>query len=248
MDLELMDFNWRVEEYRALRAEILANEDYQKNLVIWGTTILAGALGVMFKSECKDFRFILVFLTNLLACSFWLTWAKLTSITESIGTYIWLYHEKVSPMNWELFQRIGTFQTGKENVIDEGLGSGNPAIKGFLGIFSIGATSVPFMVVAFLTLCLLYMSPPDILIWPVKMTSHHLGLVILFRIFSLFLFILTTAFVVLMFAEIRPDKKKDKTGSQLLRCERFRFRDAWYLLKKRWPLFQIYRNEVPNNL
>lgn len=96
--------DWRAEEYKALRAEILANMDYQKNLVIWGTAGLVTVLTLIFKDATAYAGFLLI-LAQLLASALWYTWEALAINTERIGSYIAQAHERFSSCNWELFQR-----------------------------------------------------------------------------------------------------------------------------------------------
>src|SRR6478735_6162424 len=95
-----------LEEFKALRSEILANMDYQKNLVIWGTAGLLTALGIIFKDPTTyQYSGLLLFLTQLIGSGFWYVWEAIAIATERIGTYIALRHEQRSSLNWELFQR-----------------------------------------------------------------------------------------------------------------------------------------------
>lgn len=116
-DQSKLDNSWMIEEYKALRAEILANEDYQKNLLIYGSLVLATAFGFIFRdSALQPHRCILLFLTQILAVGFWHTFERLALSTEEIGTYIDCYLEKYTALNWEIFQRV-TKDTSTSNDV-----------------------------------------------------------------------------------------------------------------------------------
>lgn len=103
----MSDNEWMIEEYKALRAEILANKDYQKNLLVFGTAVLAAAFGFIFRDQAlQDYRGLLLLLTQVLAVSFWHAFQRLDLSTEEIGTYIFCYLETSSALNWELFLRV----------------------------------------------------------------------------------------------------------------------------------------------
>lgn len=98
---------WMMEEYKALRAEILANEDYQKSLLIFGSSVLAAAFGFIYRDVVPaDYRCVLLLLTQILAIGFWYAFERLSVSTEEIGTYIACYLEKDTALNWETFQRV----------------------------------------------------------------------------------------------------------------------------------------------
>ena len=98
---------WMMEEYKALRAEILANEDYQKNLLIFGTSVLAAAFGFIYRDVALvDYRCVLLLLTQILAIGFWYAYELRSVSTEEIGTYIACYLESYTALNWETFQRV----------------------------------------------------------------------------------------------------------------------------------------------
>ena len=98
---------WMMEEYKALRAEILANEDYQKSLLIFGSSVLAAAFGFIYRDVAlADYRCVLLLLTQILAIGFWYAFERLSVSTEEIGTYIACYLEKDTALNWETFQRV----------------------------------------------------------------------------------------------------------------------------------------------
>ena len=98
---------WMMEEYKALRAEILANEDYQKNLLIFGSGVLAAAFGFIYRDTAvADHRCLLLLLTQLLAIGFWYAFERLSVSTEEIGTYIACYMEERTALNWETYQRV----------------------------------------------------------------------------------------------------------------------------------------------
>ena len=98
---------WMIEEYKALRAEILANEDYQKNLLIFGSGVLAAAFGFIYRDAAlENHRCLLLLLTQLLAIGFWYAFERLSVSTEEIGTYIACYMEERTALNWETYQRV----------------------------------------------------------------------------------------------------------------------------------------------
>jgi len=97
----------RVEEYRALRAEILSNADYQKMIVIWGNSALATIFGFIFGAKAEDIKFVhlSLFLAQVLATVFLYAWERISFSTETIGTYIGVALERHLGLGWELFQR-----------------------------------------------------------------------------------------------------------------------------------------------
>lgn len=107
--------DWMMEEYKALRAEILANQDYQKSLLLFGTTVLATALGFLYRgNDFASNRGILLLLTEVLAVSFWHAFQRLAMSTEEIGTYILFRMETISTLNWETFQRVEKLKRSTE--------------------------------------------------------------------------------------------------------------------------------------
>jgi hypothetical protein len=100
---------WMQEEYRALRAEIIGNADYQSKLIVFGSVAIATALGFVFgsKNDAPDPNaYMLVFLAEILAISFWFIWERISLVTETLGNYIFLRLERHTALNWETFQRV----------------------------------------------------------------------------------------------------------------------------------------------
>jgi hypothetical protein len=111
-DARQNDESWKQEEYKALRAEILSNVDYQKNLIIFGTSVLAAALGFIFRDQALiEHRSLLLLLTQILALGFWHAYERRSLATEEIGTYISCHLEKHTALNWEIFQRAMVGET-----------------------------------------------------------------------------------------------------------------------------------------
>ncbi len=99
---------WMIEEYKALRAEVLANEDYQKALVVFGTPVIIAALGFIFKDESiQADRHWFVLMIDCLTFGFWLKYRDLGLHTDGMGVYIFNRFERRTALSWERYQRVG---------------------------------------------------------------------------------------------------------------------------------------------
>ena len=98
--------SYRLEEYKALRAEILANMDYQKMIIVWGTAGVATIFGFIFgKSGNPQFTYLAIFLAQVVSSVFLYVWERISYTTECIGTYIGVALERYEGLGWELYQR-----------------------------------------------------------------------------------------------------------------------------------------------
>ncbi|MFO0953708.1 MAG: hypothetical protein U0835_21645 [Isosphaeraceae bacterium] len=104
---ESLDEQWMMEEYRALRAEILANEDYQKSLLVFGTPAILVAMGwILQHSAIEADRHWFLLVLQCFALGLWFTSQGLGYHTDRIGVYIYNRFERFFPLSWERFQRV----------------------------------------------------------------------------------------------------------------------------------------------
>lgn len=213
---EDQDNLWKMEEYKALRAEILANQDYQKTLVILGTGGLVAAFGFVFKDQqLEAYRYVLLTLIEIVALGFWYTWVQQGLVTERIGTYILLYFETDSALNWELFQRCrGTTQpTG----MTEGKSTEKEPIKARKGRLLALVATVPFIIFSLISGGMVVWDLPggQSPLWSWSGDSMHLT----FQLVAVGLFLLTVVLVLSVEFQVKSSEQLvDDTVKRLGIC------------------------------
>ena len=204
------DTLWKMEEYKALRAEVLANHDFQKNLVVFGTAGLATAFGFVFRDlEIANYRYALLTLIEIVALGFWYTWAQHGYATERIGTYKSLNLETDSPLNWELFQRCSgspeedaprtRMTDGKHKAKHE-----QEPIKSRRGRLLTLVTTVPFIVFSLICLGMVVADLPTgkLPLWQWSGGALQLS----FQLISLVAFLATVGFVLYIEVQVKSSE------------------------------------------
>lgn len=110
---------WQQEEFRALRAEILANQETQKNLLLFGTAVLGSVLGFIYRQDdVTPHRVEALILIQIMAAGFAYLFLRCALTTERIGTYIKNKFEQGGDraLSWET--HIRQFPTGSGKLQD----------------------------------------------------------------------------------------------------------------------------------
>jgi hypothetical protein len=100
---------WMQEEYKALRAEIIGQQETQKSLLLFGTAALASILGFVYRNDdIAQHRPEALLLVQGLAFGFAYLFLRCTLAIEKIGTYICYNHEQATDgLLWESYLRFG---------------------------------------------------------------------------------------------------------------------------------------------
>jgi len=222
----MSDEDWRREEYKALRAEILANLDYQKSLVVFGTSALAVGFGVIFHKDVTDCRDMVVLVVQFLSLAFWYSWDNLAKHTELIGTYICLNLEKTSVLSWELFQRRWSTSLASTSV------PAGPVLplKSWRSLLAGAGGAAPFILSAATCVFLLLSDFHPWTVWPEGSGDRRT----VFQCVSGGSFALMCVVAALNFYRKLPSVLDHEVGTRLSACREFRDGtqkkpDKWYL-------------------